>query len=281
MSMRLFVDNLINVDFSYLHPTRGLVGETWLASIELTGQLDDQGMVCDFGIVKKMLRKWLDEFIDHRLLVPTQSSAIQNCVHHDQQIDIDFRLNDGPLLCKAPESAITLIDNEEISPKSVSQWCINKLSPLFPESVIELKLNFDIEHIDGPFYHYSHGLKKHTGNCQRIAHGHRSRIQIWNNGNLDTEEMKRWASDFKDIYIGSKEDLVENSTTDTLVFEYMAQQGSFSLTLPKSRCYLIDTDSTVELIAQHIFEKVKNENPDNTYRVKAFEGIGKGAVIEG
>ena len=51
--MHLFVDNLTNVDFSYLDADRGVVGETWLASIVLEGALDEQGMVCDFGIVKK------------------------------------------------------------------------------------------------------------------------------------------------------------------------------------------------------------------------------------
>ena len=50
--MRLFVDQLTNVDFSYLCPARGLLGETWLASIQLVGSLDEQGMVCDFGTVK-------------------------------------------------------------------------------------------------------------------------------------------------------------------------------------------------------------------------------------
>ena len=73
--MRLFVDNLTNVDFSYLCPVRGLLGETWLAHIELTGALDAQGMVCDFGIVKKHLRDWLDSELDHRLLIPTDYSG--------------------------------------------------------------------------------------------------------------------------------------------------------------------------------------------------------------
>jgi len=54
--MRLFVDQLTNLDFSYLDDKRGIVGETWLAHIELEGKLDKQGMICDFSHVKKKIR---------------------------------------------------------------------------------------------------------------------------------------------------------------------------------------------------------------------------------
>jgi 6-pyruvoyl-tetrahydropterin synthase len=71
--MLLFVDNLTNVDFSFLDAQRGLLGETYLANIRLLGDLDEQGMVCDFGIVKKRVRHWLDTELDHRLAVPIHS----------------------------------------------------------------------------------------------------------------------------------------------------------------------------------------------------------------
>ena len=57
--MKLFVDNLTNVDFSFLHPQRGLMGESWLVQLELDGSLNDQGMICDFGIVKKEVKAGL------------------------------------------------------------------------------------------------------------------------------------------------------------------------------------------------------------------------------
>lgn len=280
--MRLFVDNLINVDFSFLHPTRGIVGETWLASVELIGELDEQGMVCDFGIVKKMLRHWLDEEIDHRLLIPSNSASL--AFSNDQDTcKLDWDTPKGKIAMEAPAQAVTFIDAAEINAESVAKWCIEKLKPKFPNSVQSLELRFTPEHINGPYYHYSHGLKKHDGNCQRIAHGHRSKILIWRNGELDNSLMEQWADRWKDIYIGTKEDIQsesDSSELDSFAFKYSAKQGDFKLSIPKSFCYLITSDSTIECISQHIADELKKEFPTDAFTVKAFEGLAKGAIAE-
>lgn len=279
--MRLFVDQLTNLDFSYLDAKRGLVGETWLANIELRGELDEQGMVCDFGHVKKMIRNWLDEHIDHKLLIPKQSSCYSS--RHAEQIDnIEWNCAKGLIKTTAPEQAHCIIDSESINPESVAKWCIAKLSPLFPKSVTELILHFSTEHIDGPFYHYSHGLKKHGGNCQRIAHGHRSKIDIWQDQSLAPELMQNWANTWADIYIGTAEDCQDDpSIAGNYLFQYNAQQGEFSLSIPKSHCYIMHTETTVELIAQHLADTIGTNQPNSEpITVKAYEGIAKGAIAE-
>lgn len=278
--MRLFVDNLTNIDFSYLHGERGLVGETWLASVELTGDLDEQGMVCDFGDVKSRLRNWLNTELDHRLLLPVQSEHIKLLPEPDN-CSVEWHFGDRFLATSSPNQALAFVPTASIREETVAAWCVEQLMPQFPDSVKKLELTFTPEQIDGPYYHYSHGLKKHGGDCQRIAHGHRSRIKIWRNNQESREDMEDWARKWKDIYLGTREDLLVEHDNDTnLVFQYEAQQGEFRLSLPRDCVYLIDTDSTVEFIAQHIADQQKKKYPPDSFVVKAFEGLGKGAIAK-
>lgn len=278
--MQLFVDQLTNVDFSYLCPTRGVVGETWLADVRLNGALDAQGMVCDFGIVKGETRRWLDTTIDHCLLVPTRNPAISvESTRENHKVYCELA-DGGTVVCESPTEAITLIDATEISTLAVAQWSLTQLRGLFPNSVETLQLIFNEEAINGPYYHYSHGLKKHKGNCQRIAHGHRSKLEIYRNGLLAESDMQTWANNWRDIYIATREDLVDGGDAQQLEFAYNSQQGGFYISLPKRLCYLIDTDSTVEFIAQHIATTIKAIYPNDRITVKAYEGLAKGAICE-
>lgn len=280
--MQLFVDNLTNVDFSYLDAKRGLVGETWLASIRLDGSLDSQGMVVDFGIVKKTLRQWLDDILDHRLLIPSRSQQLQlgSAPSQAQHTQFTWQTEHGHIQCLSPDCALTFIDAEAITPASVAAWSQQQLANTFPQTVEALNLNFLCEEIATPYYHYSHGLKKHAGNCQRIAHGHRSRLHIWINDELNHEQMEKWAKKWQDIYIGTVEDQCPASREDYLAFQYSAQQGDFYLELPASQCDLIPTDSTVEWIAHFIAKQLKAQHTQDKIKVQAFEGLGKGAIVE-
>ena len=276
--MHLFVDNLTNVDFSYLDHERGIVGETWLAHASLDGALDEQGMVCDFGIVKKTLRHWLDDQLDHRLLVPTESPCLT--LHREgDSIDLEWRLpNDRQINVSGPAQAFALVEAPAIDMPGVAAWSVQQLASAFPTSVERLQLSFSSEEIADAYYHYSHGLKKHEGNCQRIAHGHRSRIQIFLDDARSAEWEKRWAERWRDIYLGTREDLLPVSDAQTLQFAYSAQQGEFALSMPAERCELVDCDTTVEQLAQYIATQIAAEEPGRKVLVRAYEGLGKGAM---
>ncbi|MGD8174544.1 6-carboxytetrahydropterin synthase [Marinimicrobium sp. ARAG 43.8] len=279
--MLLFVDNLATVDFSFLEARRGLLGETWLADVKLKGELDDQGMVCDFSTVKKALKTWLDNELDHRLLVPRQSPNL-TLEEKGDYLTLNWRFGDRgeTLSLRCPHQAVALIDTVELTRESVAQWCCRELeaAALFPTGT-QLELTFTTELIESAFYHYSHGLKKHDGNCQRIAHGHRSKIAIWADDIPSPALEGDWASRLRDIYLGTREDLVAEED-DTYRFAYTAPQGEFEITLPQRCCYLMETDTTVELIAAHIAAVTKSEYPTSVIRVQAFEGMNKGAIAE-
>jgi len=281
---RLFVHRLTVIDFSYLHAERGLLGDSLLADVELTGELDAQGMVLDFGDVKKQLKRAIDQHFDHKLLVPYRHPGLQVETLHDGRQRLLFPLTgDGAIEHIAPPDAVTLVDTDALTPDTLATAVQNRLRPLMPANVHELTIRLRPEAIDGPAYQYSHGLKLHEGNCQRIAHGHRSRLVVLRDGRPDPALTADWAERWRDIYVGSREDLAgETELAGVLChrFRYTAHQGEFELTLPKTRCYLIDTESTVENLAQHIAEVLHAEHPGSRIEVQAFEGVDKGAFGE-
>ena len=280
---RLFMDNLTVVDVSLLDPEKGLLGESWQVDIELEGSLDHQGMVLDFGLVKRQTKQLIDEHFDHRLLVP---AAYGYCRidHTEHRIQVRFRTLGGEnILFRAPASALRTVAAEQVTADSLSTAIIETIQPTLPDNVDRMALHLHTEHIEGAWYRYSHGLKHHSGNCQRIAHGHRSRIQIYADGQRSELLERQWAARWKDRYLGTRDDLLQEFSEDSIDyyrFGYTANQGSFELVLPKSRCYLIDSDSTVENLADYIARTLRTEHRNTRFHVKAFEGVEKGAFGE-
>lgn len=274
----LIVDNLTSIDCTLLDPARGLVGASWTVDVELHGDLDAQGMVLDFGDAKKILKREIDSRADHRLLVPAALDAVSCVELPDGNLRVELGLPDGHLRVEAPPLAVLKVPAPVIEPDGLGTWLAVTLRAALPACVAQLVVRLREERIDGPCFCYSHGLKKHGGACQRIAHGHRSRIEIEENGKRSPVLEKRWATRFRDIYIGSTPDLAAQQRNGHLCFAYAGSEGRFLLEIPATRVYLIDNDSTVEHIAQHIARSLRRENPQNRYRVKAWEGIGKGAI---
>jgi len=276
----LFVDNLTVIDFTYLHAERGLVGESWIVDIELHGALDEQGMVLDFGDVKKSLKREIDRLADHRLVLPDAMPGLQVSELPDDNLRIEYEGGSCGRICvECPPVAVLRLALAEIDRGGMQAFLVTRLRAVVPPNVERIVVHLRAEAIDGPYYHYSHGLKKHDGACQRIAHGHRSRLVIEEDGVRSTALEERWAALFKDIYIGSTEDLGYTPNPGHLRFNHVSGEGRFSLELPRRKVYLIDTDSTVELIAQHIYNALKRTHPERNYRVKAYEGVGKGAIV--
>lgn len=279
----LFVDNLTVIDFAYLDPTRGLVGESWIVDVVLGGNLDEQGMVFDFSNVKRTIKRIIDERVDHRLVVPGGYQGLT--IDEDQPDTFTWALTDGrKLVHKGPDEAVAWLSTDRVLPSAVAALLERELKSVLPANVISIEINLREEVIEGAYYHYVHGLKKHLGNCQRIAHGHRSPIRIDRNGHRDYDLEKHWATLWQDIYVGSEEDVARRHVGDDgipyVTFEYEANQGEFALTLPEARVYMLDTDTTVELIAAHIADTLKVEFPTDAIRVKAYEGVGKGAIAK-
>ncbi len=291
--MQLFVNDLTVMDFSYLCPKRGMVGESWIVDVVLDGELNEESMVQDFGHVKKNLKRLIDEYVDHKLLVPAEYRGSE--VIHDEdseQVEVRFtRENGEKIMLYCPAEAYAILYSDVITMESVGVYLKEVLATHLPENVDNLTLHLRTEVIESPFYHYTHGLKKHDGNCQRIAHGHRSRIDIYINGEICEESQRYWADRWEDIYVATLEDEIRYSERklsgsvdvpeDYYCFAYEASQGFFELVIPKSICEVIETDSTVECLAQYLLQEQKKKSPNSECRVIAYEGVGKGAIVSG
>lgn len=277
---QLFVNNLTVIDFSYFDSQRGILGESWNVDIELSGELDEQGMVFDFGHVKKQIKSIIDLELDHRFVISSQAKNLE-IKKSRGSTKLSWQNVMGHYEHESPDDAIAILDTKTINTKAVAKYLEDKILEALPDNVSGVSLTLKEESIEGAYYHYSHGLKKHDGNCQRIVHGHRSAIEIYENHQRNQALEDYWAACFRNIYIGTTEDLAAEKEIEGkkhCTFSYKAQQGKFQITLPSKRVYLIDTDSTVELIATHIAEKCAEANPSNHYKIRAFEGIGKGAI---
>lgn len=272
----LFVDQLTVIDCAYLDADRGLVGESWIVDLELEGDLDAQSMVLDFGEVKRRIKHAIDAGPDHTLLVPAQHPAL-HWEAQGEQPALSFNSARGRIRHASPRCALTLLPVETVSAEALGRYLVEQLQNLLPGNAQQLRLQLRPEIIDGAQYHYVHGLKKHDGACQRIAHGHRSRLLIEVDGVRDPALEAVIAADLADAYIGSEEDRV-GGDGDHEHFAYTAPEGAFRLELPAEHCRLIPADSTVECIAEWLADTAQAQRPGREIRVRAFEGVNKGAL---
>lgn len=272
---RLFVEHLSVIDCAFLDARRGLVGESWIVDVELDGALDAQSMVLDFGEVKRRLKRAIDASVDHTLLVPLRAPELALAESGDG-IELDFASARGNIRHRSPPQALTRLDAMTVSAASVAAHLTPILKATLPETVGTLRLTLRNEPIDGAFHHYTHGLKKHDGHCQRIAHGHRSRIDLRIDGARDAALERALAERWRDIYLATREDLLRDDG-ERLHFEYAAREGLFALSLPKTHCELLETDTTIECIAEHLAATLARQHPGRPVEVRAYEGVMKGA----
>lgn len=287
--MQLFVNDLTVIDFSYLCAKRGVIGESWIVDLTLIGSLDEQSMVLDFAKVKKQAKRIIDDVFDHKLVVP--SKAPQATIEQTSEgAVVNFSSEaSGPIGVFMPLDGYAFVEVEALTLENAAEFLSQKILSELPENVEKVLLNLRPENIDGFYYHYTHGLKKHDGNCQRITHGHRSKVQVLENGMKSPRLQKYWADRWQDIYLASSEDSIAESelkfirpvATDKkmLSFAYEASQGYFELWIADCCTEVVPVDTTVECLAEFMNAELVKLNSDATYQVTAFEGVAKGAIV--
>ncbi len=295
--MQLFVNDLTVIDFSYLCQQRGIVGESWIVDVLLDGSLNEMSMVLDFAVVKKKIKAIIDEAVDHKLLLPMlcDGLTLESSSHHEDHQTIDFLSDIASYHLQSPSCAFAQLECNAITIEDVTNHLTQIILAQLPDNVQGLELTLRPEVIPSDYYHYTHGLKLHDGNCQRIAHGHRSKIKIFVDNKRNSELEKAWCLRWQDIYIASEADRVAQSDIqlsekasgylkpDHQFFAYQAPQGRFDIAVQKRVLDVVDCDSTVELLADYILRQILTAKPTLKGRLKvmAYEGVAKGAIVNG
>ena len=278
MKSKLFIEDFSHLDCAVLDPELGLLGASWIVDLVLEGSLDHQSMVMDFALVKKEIKSIIDNYCDHSLIVPRDIPGLE-LFEEDGLSGVKLIGEKFEVIHLSPNHAITLVPGDMVDPSFLAVLVGNEVLKKIKDrgiSAVEISLR---EEEGEFFFRYCHGLKKHDGNCQRIAHGHRSKLKIWENNkvNLDLEEL--WCEKLDKTYIASKED-IQTQDNERIHFFYKSSQGNFKLSLKQSSCYLMEGDTTIECIAFHLASELKKAKPSSSFRVKVYEGIGKGSLAE-
>lgn len=287
--MQLFVKDLTVIDSSVLDFERGIIGQSWLVDIILHGDLNEQNMVLDFGIVKKLIKSTVDELVDHKLIVPAKAQFCD--VMSDGAFTyIDAWRGDADSIHLAcPDQAFALLPADTVTLASVEAYLTEQLMLRLPNNIKKLDVKLREELITGANYCYSHGLRKHLGNCQRIAHGHRSMIEVIRDGQRDEKLEQIWAKRWTDIYLAEECDKVSPAemslsktgmkalTPSHYCFKYQAPQGEFQLAINKNVVEMMPHETTVENIAQYVADTLSRDH-NQALTVFAYEGVGKGAI---
>jgi 6-pyruvoyl-tetrahydropterin synthase len=295
MKTTLFCDNLTVIDYSYLDKELGVVGNSLIVNVEFIGKIDEEGILYDFSYAKKKVKEIIDEKCDHRLLVP------KGTLKEDKnQIFLDFPFgNDQSLLnFRGPAQAVLELHENEVTYEGIRIFLEREIAVEMPDNIEMVKVELlEEEKKDSIFLSYSHGLKGHYGNCQRLFHGHRSTLEIYINDqrNLDLEKQfvekyfetpayyVLWENIFnqEEILNLLKDDDIEGCHPQiaNVHFGYTSGQGEFKGSLPGKSVCIVKQESTVENLSKYFYSLVKPMvDKKDRVSVHAYEGINKGAI---
>jgi len=277
--MKLFINALSHLDASVWSPTIGLTGASWWVDLVLEAPQAEDGMILDFGLVKPWAKRFLDDGADHTLLLPTRAPGLEIIDLDEQRLKVvacePYRMS-----IEGPREAFTLLPLEEITEQALAEWLTEQLNLQLPIQEGEARLVLRQEELgQAPEIHYSHGLRLHDGNCQRIAHGHRSKLEVFCDGQPAPEVAKQLADCWNHAYLYDQADFLSQEAGQVSL-GYLAPQGSFQLSLPEQVVRALPGPTTVENLAAFLLQEVQQQAPACHWQVRMYEGINKGALAD-
>ena len=292
----LFIQDVDRIDCALFDPALGIVGQSWHVDVEVSGALDPNGFVYDFTHLKKLVKHVLKSTLDHALLIPVMSKQVFYQEAADGELwtlKAKARLTglDTEIQYSCPKGAVYPIRSVTITPAIIERECARLIRHRLPESVhgIEVKLRREDAEPTAAFFNYTHGIPGHEGLCQRLFHGHRSRIEI-HVGDERRPDLEHYiAREVFDsmIHIATPEQVVgggavagrKPDSKDAVKLAYSGSFGRYECIIPANKVFFVGQETSIECITRELARHIADIEPTILpIKVSCWEGIGKGAT---
>lgn len=294
----LFIKDVTKIDCAVFDPGHGIAGESWHLDLSVTGALDQNGFVQDFSPLKRMVRQVLNSTLDHALIIPVGSQSV---MYSELELGESWKLPcrsvldhlDFPWEYRCPKGATYPLRAVTIKPSFLEQEITKILRHRMPESIssIQVKLREEAVNPTEATYKYTHGIVGHEGLCQRLFHGHRSRIEIYTKDERRAD-LEHWVA--RDLFSGSVHIatpeqikgaalpvLTQFTSVEPITLSYAGSLGAYEAVIPMNRLFLVEKETSIECIAAQLAQVIrKKKSPKSPVKVVCYEGIGKGAIAE-
>lgn len=305
MKLSLFYQNVTVLDYAYWDNDLGPQGNSYIVNVEFFGKCDKHGILYDFSFAKNKVKEIIDRQCDHRMIIPKGSVSYKGNRGFISKMIENY--NNQLFEYSAPEDAFCEVIDSVVNKDSLIALIKNRVMNEMPKNIenIELEL-LEEKNCDGSiFFNYTHGLKEHLGNCQRLFHGHKNTIKVLVDNKRRKDLEKRLVEDYllggaKTVHfvywenVVNKKELLKIISEDgpinkvggkyknlpSVQIKYRGTQGEFQASLPGDLAFFIPIESTVENLSRYFADIVRGMvDKNNQVTVHAFEGIGKGAIV--
>lgn len=330
--IKIFLENVATFDFAFLSESHLPVGKSFFVSITIEGEKKSNGMVIDFSDAKELLKFSLAEF-DHKLLVSDTDIKYQDNQYvvvnkniHSAKNHLDN--NDANSLenffaIRVKSTWIKIISYEILTSISKNnldlfeKYLSEILFPLMPKNIksVSVKLNLNYQNVFAEqAFNYTHTICTHKGYCQRF-HGHSAKIGVFLNNTLNTTMTTKFAQKINGSYLVSKKHIcgidsmnefqqmvfntiksknIPDLANQIYAIYYAGTDGDVAILIAKKFAILLDDESTIENIAQYIYDDIildleqstnlpykrAHSLDEQSIKVCVYEGLTKGAMIE-
>lgn len=272
----IFLEGVFRLDCAMFEPSAGVIGQSWRVDLNVSGALDDHNFVYDFSSLKKMARQVMKDSVDHALLMPIGSQFVhfsEDEAAEQWRLHAQCKLTDTNFVWdyKCPEGAVFPIRSVTIRPNLVEQELARLLKHRMPQSVSDVQVSLKEESSEptAAFFRYTHGIANHAGLCQRLFHGHRSRVEIYvgDERRADLEHFVSREIFGSSVHIATPSQVVSGYNQvgkrgpvgEAVVLSYKGSTGKFEATIPADKIFLVERETSIECVAMQIATVLKAE----------------------